>query len=174
MWGSGSVAPLINILGMKWSGRLVSASGHFIQGKSPSNSQDKKMAGHKSGLNVLEIKQIYCPVQNWTKGLRISFHYRDWVYVRVCVTCVCVWYVCDTCVYVCVTCVWYMCVLVCMTCFCACVCVCVICVWHVWVFVCDTCVCVYDMFLWMCVWYVCDTCEYVCVTRVCVCVCVCV
>jgi len=64
MWGSSGVAPLINILGMRWSERLISASGRFTQGKSLSNSQDKKMADPKSGLNILEVNKFIAPPQN--------------------------------------------------------------------------------------------------------------
>jgi len=64
MWGSSGVAPLINILGMRWSERLISASGRFTQGKSLSNSQDKNMADPKSGLNILEVNKFIAPPQN--------------------------------------------------------------------------------------------------------------
>jgi hypothetical protein len=56
---SGGVAPLINILVMRWSKWPVSASDSFTHGKSPSYSQDK-MPGPRAGFNFLELKQVSC------------------------------------------------------------------------------------------------------------------
>ena len=105
--GSVGVAPLTNILGMRWSEWSVSASGSFTRGKSPrysleasathwksqlltgspSYSLDKKMDGPRAGVNFLEVKQnpFLCTELNQGSQDVMSLQRLSLIFVVLCI-----------------------------------------------------------------------------------------